>query len=381
MNFLRAVLASILSLVCSVAVSAFVILQTLETTALDRTEVKGWVDKSGVYNNLLTTVLTTNTAAQQELNATGSSIVTSDDIKKALSLTFDSAYIKQSAEKTIDSAYNWLDGKSSSITFEINTTEKKDEFRTNLASVIEPQLAQLPQCMSVAQFRSNNPPCLPPGTTPQQAADELATDAANQASIFRQPVTNQTIAQTSGGSVQTDSPLVSEHSSSNKLRDFMNSLQMWLIWLPIIAIVSGGLMVLLSQHKLKAAKHLAGRMTVSLALTCAFGLVIANVGESYNFTKLTGANNATMSQILEPIIHQAAPAIGFRLAFVSGMIALGSFVAWMILLIVKRKRERADLLTAPADAPNPLTSPAESPQIPPKADKPSSTQPSDQKKT
>jgi hypothetical protein len=371
MNFMRAILASLLSLVCTLAVSAFVTLQTLETTALDRTEVKGWLDKSGTYNNLLDTVLSTNTAAQQELNSTGSSIVTADDIKTALGQTMDTTYVKQSTEKVVDSTYNWLDGQTSTISFEINTTAKKDEFTKNLSSVLEPQLAKLPPCMSIAQFQSNNPPCLPPGTTAKQAADGLATDAANQASIFRQPVTNETVAQSSKGSAQTNSPLTNSNSSANRFRDLVSSLRVWLIWLPIIAIVSGGLMALLSQHKLKAAKHLAGRLTVGLALACAAGLLIANVGQTYSFKDLTGANNAFMAQVIEPVLHQAAPAIGFRLALVSGLLGLATLTAWVILLLIKRKREKAGLLTSPessATAPWATTTPSKTqePSTPPK---------------
>jgi hypothetical protein len=369
MNFMRAILASLSSLVCTLAVSGFVTLQTLETTALDRTEVKGWIDKSGAYNNLLNTVLSTNTAAQQELNSTRGSIVTSDDVKTALSQTMDPAYVKQSTEKVIDSAYNWLDGKSSTISFEINTTEKKDDFAKHLSAVLEPQLAQLPQCLSLGQFQSNNPPCRPTGTTAKQAADELATDAANQASIFSKPVTNETVAQSSDGSAQT-SPLTSGNSSANRLRDIVSNLHMWLIWLPIIAVVSGGLMVLLSQHKLKAAKHLAGRLTVGLALTCAAGLLIANVGRTYSLKDLTGSN-ALMSQVVEPVLHQAAPAVGFRLALVSGLLGLATLITWVILLVIKRKREKAELL-----APEVIATPVKARQSAGSPSQPEPTSPS-----
>jgi hypothetical protein len=363
MNFLRALLASLLSLVCTITVSAFVTLQTLETTALDRTEVKGWLDKSGVYNNLLATVLNTNTAAQQDLD-TGSSIVTSDDVKSALAQTMNPGYAKQSTEKVVDSAYNWLDGKSSTIAFEINTTEKKDEFTANLSTILQPQLAQLPQCLSLAQFQTNNPPCLPAGTTAKQAADELATDAANEASIFREPITNKTIAQSTGGSAQTDSPLTHTNSSAEKIRDAVGNLRMWLIWLPIIGVVSGGLMVSLSQHKLKATKHLTGRLTVGLVLTCAAGLLVANVGKVYSFKDLTSTDNVIMAQVIEPFIHQAAPAIGFRLALVSGLLGFATFIVWITLLIIKRKHDHAELLATP-----------EKPTIPSQTEAPNAPQP------
>src|ERR1700704_5115691 len=105
MNFWRALLASLLSLVCTLAVSAFVILQTLETTVLDRQEVKGWLDKSGIYNNLLNTFISASPAAQQEMQ-NGSSIISVDAQKAALNQTLNAAYMQQSTEKVLDSAYN-----------------------------------------------------------------------------------------------------------------------------------------------------------------------------------------------------------------------------------------------------------------------------------
>ncbi len=365
MNFLRAILASLLSLLCTLAVSSYVTLQTLETTVLDKNEVKGWIDKSGVYKNLLGTIIASNSTAQEEISASSGSIVTSDDLKSALSQTMNSDYLKQSSEKVIDSAYSWLNGDTSTISFEINTTEKKDNFTANLSSILEPQLAQLPECTSIVQFQTNNPPCLPRGTSAKQAADELATDAANSTSIFRKPVTNQTVAESSNSTAQANSPLVSSNSSANKLQNVVSNLQMWLIWLPIITVVSGGLMVALSHHRLTAAKHLAGKLTWGLGITCAIGLLIAGFGKDFSMKGyISGTNSTVMSQIVEPVIHQAAPAIGNRLALVSGLLGLVTFAIWITLRIIKKRTEKAKLLATPSDS-APLSAPAPKPKVTP----------------
>jgi hypothetical protein len=391
MNFLRAIIASLLSLICTLAVSTFVTLQTLNTTVLDRGEVKTWLDKSGMYNNLLTTTLDNNAAAQQELSSGSSSIVSADDLKKALGQTFNASYVKQATEKAIDSTYNWLDGNASTISFEINTTDKKADFTNNLSAILEPQLAQLPRCASVAQFQSNNPPCLPAGTTPKQAADELATDAANQANIFQQPVTSQTVAESSP---KQSSSSLTDNSTAQQARRIVSDLKNWLLWLPIIAVVSGALMVLLSQHRLKAAKHLAGRLTVGLVITCLAGLLIANVGSTLSLTGTATAqtnDQVTLKNIVEPVIHQAAPAIGNRLALVSGLLALVTFTLWIILRVIKKRRERADLLKpaeadhkamaqpAPTTGDAPKPSQTSAPNAPQSQPAPTSSKPDEQK--
>jgi len=361
MYFLRALLASLLGLVCTLAVSAYVTLQTLNTTVLDRTEVKSWLDKSGVYNNLLNTTLANNQAAQNELN-TGSSIVSSDSLKTGLNQTFTPSYVKQAAEKAIDGTYDWLTGSTSTISFEINTPAQKDAFISNLSAALEPQLAQLPRCTSTAQFNASDPTCLPPGTTAKEAANELATDVANQNSVFRQPITAATAAQSTANSGTPSNTSLTSNPTAQRAQSLVSSLGQWLLWLPIIVIVSGCLMVLLSRYKLRAAKHLAARLTVGLALTCAIGLLIATIGRTFSLKDFTSANSTIMSQVVEPVVHQAAPAIGARLALVSGIIGAVTLIAWIVLLIIKRKFERNALLkpdeTLPTDDPTTLGEPA-----------------------
>jgi hypothetical protein len=135
---------------------------------------------------------------------------------------------------------------------------------------------------------------------------------------------------------------------------------MWLILLPIIAIASGGLMVWLSQHRLKAAKHLAGRLAIGLGLTCVLGLIIANVGKTFQLSNyVSGTNNAIITGVIEPVIHQAAPAIGNRLALVSGILGVITGILWIALLVIKKRTDKAELLAPPAGGSSEPTAPKE----------------------
>lgn len=362
MNFWRAILASLLSLVCTLAVSTYVTLQTLEATVLNRDEVKSWLDKSGIYNNLLSTILNTNQTAQDQL-ASSDAVTSATNLKASLNQTFTPSYVKQATEKAIDSTYDWLNGTASTINFSIDTTVKKDDFVAKLSGTLEPQLAAFPRCSSAAQFDPNNPTCLPPGTTAKQAADELAADAANQVSIFRQPVSNQTVAQSSDNSQSSNS--LTDNQGAQQARSVVNNAKMWLVWLPIIAVVSGGLMVVLSQKKLKAAKHLAGRLTWGLGITCVIGLLVASFGKTFTASSYAnGANNTVMMQIVEPVIHQAAPAIGNRLALVSGILGAITLAMWITLLVVKKRTEKAELLTSAGEKPTTKLSQSAEPTVP-----------------
>jgi hypothetical protein len=361
MYFWRAILASLLSLVCTLTISAFVTLQTLQATVLDRQQVKTWLVNGGVYPNLLNTVLANNAQLQQ----LATSATAPDTVKTALNQTFTPAYVQQATEKSIDGAYDWLEGKQSTISFSVNTTTQKAAFTENLAALLEPQLAAFPRCTSTAQFNSQNPTCLPPGMTAQQAATALATDAGNS-SLFTQPLTDQNISQTLGSTNQASAPLTAA-SATGQLPQLVKNLQLWLILLPIIAIASGGLMVWLSQHRLKAAKHLAGRLAFGMALTCVLGLIVATIGKTFQLSNyVSGTNNAVITGVIEPVIHQAAPAIGNRLALVSGILGVITGILWVALLVFKKRTDKAGLLAPPAGGSSEPTAPKE-----PKADQPS----------
>lgn len=379
MNFLRALIASLLSLVCTLAVSGFVTLQTVNATLLDRTEVKSWLSNSGVYNNLLDTILTSDKTVKGQVEATGTNI-SPETIKLALVQTFDPSYVQQSSEKVLDSTYNWLDSKSSTIQFEINTTERKETFVQKLSALLEPQLAAMPRCTSLAQFNASNPTCLPPGTTAAQTANAIAIDASNRISFFNQPINTQNVSEVT--QVQSGQTAQTPANPSQRLPELINTMRMWLIWLPLIAIVSGLLMMLLSRLHLKAAKHLAGRLTFGLAVTLVLGLIVANVGKTFKISDYASTgSNAVATGIAEPIMHQAAPAVGNYLALISGIAGGITFVIWIILTVIKKRRDRAELLKPAEDEPvvDPAPSKTEGPSAPQPEPKPTSPPKDEQK--
>lgn len=348
MNFWRAILASLLSLVCTVAVSGFITLQTVNSTLLDRSEVQTWLAQSGVYSNLLTTLLSSNPATEQQLSPAGSSI-SRDTVKTALVQTLPPSFVRQSTEYALDSAYNWLDGKQSTIQFEINATGYKEAFVQNLAAQLEPQLAAMPRCNSLSEFNSADPTCLPPGTTAAQAANSIAIDASNRIGLFDRPFNTQNLSDLS----QSNNPSSPTPASpSTQLPEIIKLMRMWLLWLPAIALLSGSLMVLLSQHKLKAAKHLAGRLTFGLAVACALGLAVAYFGRDLKLTSyIGGSSTAVTANLAEPILHQAAPAIGNYLALVSGIAGTLTLAVWVTLRVIKKRQDKARLLTPPENEP------------------------------
>jgi len=364
MYFFRALIASLLSLVYTLTVSTFVTLQTINDTVLNRTETKTWLAASGTYDRLLPAVLAHDSTAQQQIATVGAPTL-QQATQNALVQTFPTSFVQQSSERVLDGVYNWLDSKQPNIQFEINTTTYKEGFIKNLTLQLEPALTALPRCTSLAQFNTSNPSCLPPGTTAAQAAETMATTAAHEALIFTQPITtdnyNKFVTTTAN---ETGQPTPAQ--PSQQVPRAVSIMRQWLLWLPFIALASGLLMVLLSQHKLKAGKHLAGRLTVGLALTCGIGLVVAYFGQTLSIGDYVTStkDNAILTEIGEPILHQAAPAIGYHLAWVSGIMGVITLIAWIVLRIIKKRNEHADLTTSDQPSATVPATPASTPAQP-----------------
>lgn len=365
MNFWRALLASLLSLACTLAVSAFVTLQTINDTLLSRGEVKTWLIDSSTYERLLPDLLASDPTTQQQLAALGNDALQQAS-RTAFIQTFPTGFVQQSTEKIIDGTYDWLDSKASSVQFEIDATGYKEAFITNLATQIEPQLAALPRCTSLAQFNATSPRCLPPGVTAAQAAESVATDVSNQALIFSRPINTDNLNQFFAAAPEPPAPL----ATTTNLPQSISIMRQWLMWLPLIAIAAGVLMVLLSQRKLRAGKHLAGRLTFGLAITCAVGLLVAHFGQTIAPSDyLPAASIGLVKEIGEPILRQAAPAIGYKLAIISGILGSVTLAAWVTLLIIKKRRERAELLKPHEEIAPVVIQPAQQAPVTPK-DKP-----------
>ena len=331
MNIVRALLASLLSLVCTLAVSAFVTIQTVQTTVLDRTVVKTWFFDSGVYNSLFPTLVNANLTTQQDSG--GNSPANMKIITEALDQTFSPSYVQQQTEGIIDSTYDWLDGNATDIVFSINLTSKADEFTGNYRVLLEEKLADLPSCDNSVSLSAEDPTCVPAKKTPAQAAKDIADDVSNDTAFFEKPITNETLFPESAQS----NPDV-----TNQLPMIVAALRMLAGWLLGIAVVAGGLSILLSRRRLKESQRLAGRLTVGLFVTSAVGLVLAQLGGSFSFENYV--NNALAANIVEPLLRQALPAIGARLALISGIAGVVTLIAWFTLRFFRRRRDQQRII-------------------------------------
>jgi hypothetical protein len=300
--------------------------------------VKQWLASSGVYQHALDNSL--HVIADDKNDSSLMDLTTSTTLQQALGKTFDSAYIKDHANKVIDATYDWIEGKTQAITFTIPVQEKSADFSANLAAEIKPKLELLPPCSSrIGNLNSNQISCIPIGVNIDDYAKQLAQPSRDNG-FLSTPLTQETL--------RGNSPQLS-------FLPILAQLMHVLIWaLPAAIGICGILFVLASNNKLVGLGNLGRQLTINAGLIFAVGLVTWYLGTTLD---LSGAqqndeqNQAIIDSIVNPLARTIIPDIARALSLFSGSAMLIGVVLWLGSFMLRRK----------------LRSNAEGPIIPPAA--------------
>lgn len=353
MNFLRTTIVGLASFVCVLAISGFIWLTTLTATLLQPGAVKGWLRESGVYSKLLSTLVTTNEqAAQGGLNST-------EATKQALHNTFTPDYIQQQAETAIDSTYLWLEGKSDKAAFSIPVDEKRTTFINNFAAAIEPQVAALPVCSAASQVNANSVTCRPPQLTPQQFAQMIAAETVTRSEMLGKPLTEETIAAQQAGTSPTESQTLAQLPTSVQL---INTL---LLILPLAALLCFGIIALAATDRLIAFARLARRVWFgSLFTLIAAGVLLYLSANPQVLPNFSSTQTGGIVELFTPVLQRAVAAVAGQLALLSGISVAISGAFWILLSVLRKRREQARIHDSP-----PPSTPVSTPSTPPTAPK------------
>ncbi|MGH7196940.1 MAG: hypothetical protein ACREGJ_04235 [Candidatus Saccharimonadales bacterium] len=348
MRIFRAATAALLTLVCTLAITAFIGLMTLSTTVLNRDAVKTWLDKSGVYTNALSAAVKTNTAEEQP------SLLTNEMLQRALERTFPPSYIEQNTEKVIDTTYDWLHGKTDRIAFSIPINDQRPALANNLTAEIEPVVAKLPPCVTRSQLVDPvTAQCLPPRIDAHNYAGELASRAAASSTLFEKPITEKSFGEIS-------------LPGADVLRAVATNVSWLIIALPLLAIFCAVDEFFVARTKFAAVASLGRRVFFSTLLGFILGLVALYLGSSVQIGSVLGAadpaQQAIVAQLIDPVLRQAIPDIGRNLSIISAAVLVVSFATWLIMRKLHKDREEQQQLTPPSPAPSEAPTLPEQPQ-------------------
>ena len=320
MHFFRRVLIIIASFLCALSVSAFIWMMTVQTTLLQRTVVKNWLQQSNVYNTLLPEVITPG--HNNQASPLGAAI--NEAPKQALLQTFPPSYVQQQLEIVIDKTYDWLEGKTSTIAFSIPANAKRTDFIERLAKLLEPSITQLPMC-SLA----NTTNCRPPQTDPAVAARLTATKIADESGIFTAPITEKTLSK---------NPV--NNQPVQQLQKFTTFVPTLLILLPLVAVLSAVLVFALASLKIRAGKKLMVRIFFGAAFSLATGLGIIYYSSKIN---IQATESMPIAHVLNPLLHLATATIGQQLSLFSGIAAAVSAGIWVGLAVWGSKKASSSI--------------------------------------
>lgn len=355
MNIWRRFGLGLVTFVCALSVSALIGLLTMQQTLFNRDVVKGWLRTSGVYAKAVD-------ALAQSPQGNGGQIgglLSAKDTSQALKQTFTPGYVQQQTETVLDKAYDWVDGKSDSITFSLPINEKRDELIANLAKVILPHAAALPLCNRLSAFSPDMVNCRPSIVSADEFARTLAAQGVGGSPFLSQPLTQDTIAQTTAGSTQ--SPPAAATTQIPTLAGWNRSL---MVILPIIIALCLPATFLLAYDKLRAFRHLSRRIFWGSALTTGAGLLLLAFGPRLDVSMFSQAGAAL--GLFVDVLHVALPSIGGMLGLYGGIAAFISGSGWIACVVLIRRQhvlQRVQLLQPPATTPG-TSDPAENKEPP-----------------
>lgn len=170
----KKLLSGLLILVFTTSVFIFILVTSL-VILFRPNNIKEWVQESGVYATLSSTIINQGIQQQTATNISFDDPAVQSSIKLALSPKF----IESSSETIIDSLFTWLDGSSEKLAFTISTDPVKQVFADDIINYATKRYNSLPACKNNSLPASSDPltiDCRPPyGVDINQLTADLRT--------------------------------------------------------------------------------------------------------------------------------------------------------------------------------------------------------------
>ena len=309
--------------IIALSVALWITSSTLNATFLSRSTVISWLKNSGVYDNALESIF----KIDPQKEADSSSLINNETFSEAMSATFPSAYLESQTSVVVNAVYDWLEGKTNSISFAIQVQDKAEEFRSNLAAAVVPALEALPECSSSIQNSGTDVKCLPAGSDPSDYANRIiAMPEGGQ--FLEEPITDKTLGLNVSEGPQQYAPAAVAVLGA-------------LSWaMPVAIVVFGAGYVLLTDDKLLGLRRFGRKVVFSALLGLIGGVVIWVMAGSLDAAWLvdTKSSGADILSVVQPLARLIATDSGRALTLYAGIIAGVGAALWLAMVFVMRRR-------------------------------------------
>ncbi len=178
MNILRRMAVAVLASILALSLLGLVWSHAANSTIRDKDTVKNWLEQSGLYENLVNSILD-----ESLKSASNSQNIPLNDprVRQIANETFGPEFVQENVEIVLDSVFGWLNGETAKPEFKIDLNDAKlklaselETYATELASSLPPcspeETRQLATSGGVDVFSAT---CLPIGVSPAQVGAEL----------------------------------------------------------------------------------------------------------------------------------------------------------------------------------------------------------------
>lgn len=219
-------------------------------------QVKTILADSGFYDQVVAIAL--DEAQEQRESAGPTSIPLSDVIvQQAAKQAFTPQLIQSNAEQLIDANYKWLSGDVAKPSFTIDLSNTKETFANRVGQYIQERLSTLSSCTDAQLAQIQQPinplaiPCLPPGVTPQSAAEQAVNELLTSNFIDTPVITANNLGRDANSTAQPYYEQIADAPKAFQLAKKMPFIHAGIILIAIVGIV------FLSRPRRKGISRLA----------------------------------------------------------------------------------------------------------------------------
>lgn len=369
MNIVKSLSRGLLALLFKVSVILLLIVAPIVMVFGTSNTLKSSLKESDIYSAAVDGII--DSIHKDADKSGGDNPFKDPSVQQAAKSALSPVFLQKSSESIIDGMYGWLSGKTARPEFTIDASGVKEQFIKAVGDYAVNRAKRLPAC-TVAQLRTmstNIDPltadCVPPGYNVENLRT-LVTEQLNKPSengeqnILQQPIiTADTLPKDENGKT----PVQNATENGNNARTIFR----WLLRAPMLlsslAVISGGLLVLLYDDKRRAVRNLAVTVlpvgVVGLLGVFVTQKVFAALEKSDAITK---ADNA-IQQPLIALLHSLSGAVNQKLLLIAGIYTVLGAGTLIALHYTKPKTPEAVPATD-TPAPNELAVKEESPQKP-----------------
>lgn len=338
MAFLRKLVVSFCAGLLSLVLLGAAWTSVLSATVRNRETVKDWFASSGFYDQIVNVALEKINFHQ---NDSGSDQIPLDNqqIKDTAKDVLTPAFLQKNVEAFLDGVYNWLDGSSSTVNFDLDLSGIKQSLADNLGDYLKTRVDGLPICAAgqgSQEFNGFTDACRPANASSAEVANKLTDNIASGDFLKNAHLTGADIKikQPDGSSITLDQS--SQGKIVKKAYHYSGYAPLILVLLAIVTALS---VTFLSSDHLKGFRRV-GTVTLTAGILLLITVVTTRIGLGWIKNELLKQDSFTATQVtlVTNFANQVFGSINKVLEIFTGVYVVGGVGIIVGSHILRKKR-------------------------------------------